>query len=261
MIQPRLSNSTSLIFPEEGTIENMNFLPKLCPQSPTFHSTKTTLASSSISIVSNSYLLREAIELLLQSHYPTYLINGYASDVNLAATVTNPSNHLVLIDSGIGENATITHIQEWRSLQPSAYVVVLELKNDIELILDCIEAGAHGYALQGASSGEVIQIIEQVYQGTAQCSPEVTAKLFERLAQPKAVQQSEEKPHLTRRELEVLHCIAKNYSDREIATELFVEVRTVKHHVHNILRKFKVKHRWQAAQLALENRWLEQASS
>jgi DNA-binding NarL/FixJ family response regulator len=58
-----------------------------------------------------------------------------------------------------------------------------------------------------------------------------------------------------------LHCIAKNYSDREIAIELVVAVRTVKHHVHNILRKFKVKHRWQAAQLARENRWLEPTSS
>ena len=239
----------------------MNLLLELCSPNPTSHSTQSTLASSSISIVSNSYLLREAITLVLQSHQPTYLIKSYVGDINIASTAIKLSNHLVLIDSGIGENATITHIQEWRSLQPSPYVVVFELKNDIELILDCIQAGAHGYALQGASSAEVIQIVEQVYQGTAQCSPEVTAKLFDRLAQPKAVQQSEEKPPLTRRELEVLHCIAKNYSDREIAIELVVAVRTVKHHVHNILRKFKVKHRWQAAQLARENRWLEPTSS
>ncbi len=240
---------------------NMNLLPELCSPNPTSHSTQSTLASSSISIVSNSYLLREAITLVLKSHQPAYLINSYVGDINIASTAIKLSNHLVLIDSGIGENATITHIQEWRSLQPSPYVVVLELKNDIELILDCIQAGAHGYALQGASSIEVIQIVEQVYQGTAHCSPEVTAKLFERLAQPKAVQQSQEKPPLTRRELEVLHCIAKNYSDREIAMELVIEVRTVKHHVHNILRKFKVKHRWQAAQLAREKRWLEPTSS
>jgi DNA-binding NarL/FixJ family response regulator len=240
---------------------NINLLPGLCSPNPTPHSTRSTLASSSISIVSDSYLLREAITLLLQSHQSTYLINSEAGDINSVSTAINLSNHLVLIDSAIGKKATITQIQEWRSLQPSPYVVVLELKNDIELILDCIQVGAHGYALQGASSAEVIQIVEQVFQGAAQCSPEVTAKLFERLAQPKAVQPSQEKPLLTRRELEVLHCIAKNYSDREIAIELVVAVRTVKHHVHNILRKFKVKHRWQAAQLALENRWLEPTSS
>ena len=241
----------------------MNLLPKSCSKTPESHFTKSTLDSLPIrlSIVSDSYLLREAIALLLQSHQPMCLIGSYLGGINIISTALNPPNHLVLIDSGIGENATITHIQKWRSLQPSPYVVVLELKNDTDLIVDCIQAGAHGYALQGASSIEIVQIIEQVYQGTAQCSPEVTAKLFERLAQSKVVQQSEEKPPLTRRELEILHCIAKNYSNREIATELVIEVRTVKHHVHNILRKLKVKYRWQAAQLALENRWVHSVPS
>jgi DNA-binding NarL/FixJ family response regulator len=121
-------------------MRDMNLLPELCSPNPTPHSTRSTLASSSISIVSNSYLLREAITLVLQSHQPTYLIKSYVGDINIASTAIKLSNHLVLIDSGIGENATITHIQEWRSLQPSPYVVVLELKNDIELILDCIQA-------------------------------------------------------------------------------------------------------------------------
>jgi len=127
--------------------------------------------------------------------------------------------------------------------------------------LSCIEAGAHGYALQGASSAEVIQVIEQVHRGVAHCSPEVTAKLFARLTQLKTVQQSIEKPALTCRELEVLHYIAKDYSDRGIASALVIEVRTVKHHVHNILRKLNVKHRRDAAQLAINNGWLNLISS
>jgi DNA-binding NarL/FixJ family response regulator len=209
-----------------------------------------------LSIVSNSHLLREALTVLLQTHHSIHAIKNYTGDADIISSITNFSNHLFLLDSGIGCEATIAHIQALRLQHPSPYVIVLELKNDSDLILDCIEAGAHGYALQGASSAEVIQIIEQVCQGTAQCSPEVTAKLFNRLAQTKTVQESNTKPSLTPRELEVLHYIAKNYSNREIATELFIEVRTVKHHVHNILRKLNVKHRWYAAQLALENQAL-----
>jgi DNA-binding NarL/FixJ family response regulator len=248
-------------------MENVSLPPGLCPQTLTL--TKPALACSSmqeqlnqpdihLSIVSNSHLLREALTVLLQTHHSIHLIDNYAGDADIISTVTNSSNHLFLLDSGIGREAAISHIQAWRSQQPSSYVIVLELKNDSDLILDCIEAGAHGYALQGAKSAEVIEIIEQVCQGTAQCSKEVTAKLFERLAHFKtAVQQSNTKPPLTRRELEVLHCIAKNYSDREIATELVIEVRTVKHHVHNILRKLNVKNRWYAARLVLENEVLQ----
>lgn len=214
-----------------------------------------------ISIVSNSHLLREALILLLQNHWAIDVVTSAASDVRTDSTITNVSSHLVLLDSGIGHEAVITQIQEWRSLQISPFLVVLELKDNTNLILDCIEAGAHGYALQGASSAEVIRVIEQVYQGMAYCPPEITAKLFDRLTQSKVVQQSREKPTLTRRELEVLHYVAKDYSDRGIASELIIEVRTVKHHVHNILRKLNVKHRRDAAQLAVHNGWLSLPSS
>jgi DNA-binding NarL/FixJ family response regulator len=224
-------------------------------------------SNSCISIVSNSHLLREALGLLLKTHQSTHLINSYAGNIDIVANVINPLDHLVLLDSGIGQDLTIIRIQQWRSLEPFPHVVVLELKNDTDLILDCIEAGAHAYALQGASSTEIRQVIDQVYQGGFQCPPEITTKLFARLSQPKisqpkisqpkTLQPSREKTPLTRRELEVLHYVAKEYSDREIATQLVIEVRTVKHHVHNILQKLSVRHRWEAAQLALKNCWLD----
>lgn len=213
-----------------------------------------------ISIISNSHLLHEALMLPLKAQPLMQIVNHYAGDVDIVSTIINPLSHLVLLDSGIGRDLTITRIQQWRSLQPSPYVVVLELKNDIDLILSCVEAGTHAYALQGASSTEIAQVIEQVYQGSFQCSPEITAQLFERLSQPKSLQRSGEKSPLTRRELEVLHYVAKEYSDREIATQLVIEIRTVKHHVHNILQKLNVKHRWDAAQLALKNCWLDLTS-
>lgn len=219
-----------------------------------FHTSTQKLPNQldlSISIVSNSHLLHEALLLLLQNCWSSDLIDRRATEV-----VTSP-NHFVLIDSGIGHNAVVAQIQEWQSLQPSPLIVVLELKNDSNLILDCIEAGAQGYVLQSASSAEVTQVIEQVYRGGVHCPPEITAKLFDRMRQSKMTQQSKEKPALTRRELEVLCCIAKEYSDRAIATELVIEVRTVKHHVHNILQKLNVKYRRDAAQLAVTNGWLD----
>lgn len=209
-----------------------------------------------ITIVSNSHLLREALNLLLQNHWPIDVTSSNPGDITTPSTLTQPLSYLVLLDSGIGHDLVLAHIRERRALQPSSYIVVLELKDDPDLILDCIEAGAHGYALQGASSADVMQVIEQVCRGVAQCSPEITAKLFDRLTRSKTSQPASEKPALTRRELEVLHCIAEDYSDRDIATELVIEVRTVKHHVHNILRKLNVKYRRDAAQLAINNGWL-----
>lgn len=217
---------------------------------------QTTPSDYSISIISNSHLLCEALILLLKSHQPVHSCSYYASGASTIPAVVSAKKHLVLLDSGMGRDLTLERIRQWRSLIPSPHVIVLELKHDTELILDCIEAGAHAYALQGASSADITQVIEQVYQGTFQCSPEITAKLFARLSQPKISVQPVEKVPLTRRELEVLRYVAQELSDREIAAQLVVEVRTVKHHVHNILQKLKVRNRWDAAQLALKRSWI-----
>jgi len=215
----------------------------------------------SISIVSNSRLLREALTLFIQRHWSIDICHCSQGEINRVSTVLNSNQQLVLLDSSIGHSAVLAQIQEWRSLQLVPYIIVLEVRDDPDTIVDYIEAGSHGYALQGASSAEVIQIIEQVYQGIAHCSPEITAKIFDRLTKSKTTQQSQSKPALTRREVEVLHLIAKECSDRDIAAELVIEVRTVKHHVHNILRKFDVKYRRDAAQLAINNGLLNLTSS
>ncbi len=218
-----------------------------------------------LSIVSHSHLLREALARLLQTDWNHRLKHsskeGDTSDTaDSISTAEKLTQHLVLLDYGIGRDLMIPSIQQWRSQHPGCYVVVVELKQESDLILDCIEAGAHGYVLQGASSLEIAQTIERVCRGEAHCSPIITAKLFERLAQTKMAQKNaqplREKPSLTQREIEVLHYVAQGCSDREIAAKLVIEVRTVKHHVHNLLRKLHVKYRWQAAQLAIENGWL-----
>lgn len=210
----------------------------------------------SFSLISNSGLLCEALVILLQTYQNVHLLGNYSSSGYVTENLPNPAEHVLLIDSGIGSERTITCIQHWRRLMPSPYIIVLELEDDIDSILACIEAGAQGYTLQGASSVEVNQVILQARQGIAQCSPTVTAKLFSRLANLRAQSQKIDSP-LTQRETEVLRLIAKGYSDRAIALELVIELCTVKHHVHNLLHKLAVKHRWDAARIAIAQGWID----
>ena len=249
-------------------MENLSPSLGMCDQDHFSNASEPALANTSsakqaallehyVSIISNSHLLREALMLLLKANEFGHLFTYYAGDAEAMPRVISSKNHLVLLDSSIGQTLTMTRIQEWRSLDPAPLIVVLELKHDTDLILDCIEAGAHAYALQSASSTDITQVIEQVSQGTFQCSPEITARLFDRLTQSKKISQPQAKSPLTHRELEVLHYVAREFSNHEIATQLVIEVRTVKHHVHNILQKLKVRNRRDAAQLALKNCWLD----
>jgi DNA-binding NarL/FixJ family response regulator len=211
----------------------------------------------SISIVSNSRLLSEGLAALLGAHLDFEFAGGYATGDVPNGEYYSPSNHVALIDGNIGLPGVAAWTWRWRGCAPPASVVVLELANDPAAILNCIEAGASGYTLRGATGAEVAEVIRHICRGRALCSPEVTAQLFKRLANLRAdrAESNQAGGLLTQRELEVLRLIAANYGNKEIAAALVIEVRTVKHHVHNILEKLKLRHRWDAARVAVERGW------
>ncbi len=215
-------------------------------------------ACADVSIVSNSRLLREGIASLLATYTDICLVDSYSGEVSPATRIANPPEHVVLIDAGIGQDLAVAWTRHWHTHIPPAHVVILELKNNTDTIIACIEAGAAGYTLQGAALLEVVDTIHRVQRGLVQCSREIITQL---LARPTPVETSMPvvslRIPLTLRELDVLCCLTDGDNNREIADRLVIEVHTVKYHVHNILEKLKVAHRWDAARLAQEQGWIE----
>ncbi len=219
-------------------------------------------ATLCLSIVSNSKLLREGLPTLLVPYFQVTLASAFGGEPSTdAQRLSGLADHVVLIDSRIGQQEALAWIRIWRNQHPPAFVVIMELADDPHLILDCIAAGGCAYTLQGASIAELAETIALVRQGLVCCSPPVTAQLFARLeAVEKALSHTPRRTYagvpLSYRELEVLRLIARRRSNKEIAAELVISLYTVKHHVHNILEKLKLSQRWEAVQLAAEQGWL-----
>jgi len=218
------------------------------------HSTTSDEKITPITIVSHSRLLRDGLVTLLAPHLRVHLIGGYGGNAKPDAQMPSPHRHIVLIDSGIGQEFAALWIAWWRAHATPARVILLEVEDDTEVILAYIEMGISGYTLKEAPPIEVAQAIYLARQGLAQCSQEMTAHLFARLAALRTLPSpplSLDKP-LTGREMDVLRCIAQGMSNKEIASALVIEVYTVKHHVHNILEKMNLHHRYEAVRYATE---------
>lgn len=211
-----------------------------------------------ISIISNSRLLREGLSVLLAEELQFTLVASYTSESDRHEQLQNPENHIVLLDTSIGCENAVNWTQYWCNRKPGARVLMLEMIADPDTILACIEAGACGYTLRGASPADVAQMIELVLQDRAVCSPKITAILFRRLAELKAqvINAGTHASPLTDRETQVIHLMADGLSNQEIAEQLVITVRTVKFHVHNVLEKLNQSNRYEAVSVAINNGWI-----
>lgn len=135
-------------------------------------------------------------------------------------------------------------------------VLVLTTFDLDEYVWEAMRAGASGFLLKDAPSGQLTEAVRAIAAGESLLAPAVTRRLIERFVstpQPGTAAQAERFAELTDRELEVLNQIARGQSNREIAEQLFLSEATVKTHVTRVLAKLELRDRVQAVVLAYEN--------
>jgi DNA-binding NarL/FixJ family response regulator len=143
-------------------------------------------------------------------------------------------------------------IRTLKEIAPAIKVLVLGLADDKNQVLRCVEGGAAGYILQDSSVHDLIESIRLAQRREARISTNVAAALFERVTKMSKYfgrideRRFEENP-LTGRETEVLDFVCQGFTNQEIASQMILEVGTVKNHVHNILKKLNVASREEAA--------------
>lgn len=156
-------------------------------------------------------------------------------------------------DEGEDESASqiTTLMQTITADYPHIKIVAVGLPDRVSTILHYLESGADGYILNEDSIGGFLQKTRAIYEGRPYICPKVMAALMERImvlsnGQPDVVKKDAALTELTQREREVLKLIGYGLSNREIAQRLYIEIGTVKNHVHKILKKLNVANRYEA---------------
>ena len=125
-------------------------------------------------------------------------------------------------------------------------------------VLGLLEAGAAGYLLKSSRGRDVVTAIRAVKEGESVLHPSIIAKLLERaIGMPVANSGTRERDVLTDREMEALRLAATGMSNKEIAEELCVTIRTVKAHLSSVFVKMNVASRTEAILEAVRQGWLD----
>ncbi len=209
-----------------------------------------------IFIADDNRLLREGLASML-IEIEDITVVGMASSGNQALDqIKQLLPDVALVDIGMPDKDGLDVTQALYKDLPNVKVIILGMPDLTDEIMACIEAGAAGYVLKEASFEYLVESIRSVQQGESFCSPRMAASLFSRVAELAGERVSENSIKLTPREVEIINKIAEGLSNKEIAKQLFIEVQTVKNHVHNILDKLQLQNRLAAVQYARERKLL-----
>jgi DNA-binding NarL/FixJ family response regulator len=145
---------------------------------------------------------------------------------------------------------------------PPARVLILTTFDLDEYVYEALRAGASGFLLKDRPPEELVAAVRVVAAGEALLAPSVTRRLIEEFARrPDPPPAPAAMDDLTEREREVLVCMARGLSNREIARELLVAETTVKTHVGRVLQKLDLRDRAQAVVVAYESGLVHPGSS
>jgi len=208
-------------------------------------------------IVDDHGLFRSGVRSELGSHVE---VIGEADDVEPAiAGIATSEPDVVLLDvhlPGGGGQAVVTAL---RTTHPKVRFLALSASDAPEDVIAVIRAGARGYVTKTISGADLVDAVMRVAQGEAVFSSRLAGFVLDAFAAlPAAGQQTPpfdpELDQLTPREREVLRLIARGFTYKEIARELFISAKTVESHVSSVLRKLQLSTRHQLTRWATDRR-------
>ncbi|MEV7605397.1 response regulator transcription factor [Paenarthrobacter sp. NPDC089322] len=138
----------------------------------------------------------------------------------------------------------------------STSFLALSVSDAAEDVVAVIRAGARGYVTKTISGSEISDAVIRVADGDAVFSPRLAGFVLDAFGTAPADIADNELDKLSARELEVMRLIARGYSYKEVAKELFISIKTVETHVSAVLRKLQLSSRHELTKWAAERRLL-----
>lgn len=181
---------------------------------------------------------------------------GEAEDVDGAVSmIVQAQPDVVLLDVHLPGGNGPEVIRRVGDRAPKTRYLALSVSDAADDVIATIRAGARGYVTKSISGPELVDAVAQVAEGDAVFSPRLAGFVLDAFAGSVEIADvDEELDRLSPRERDVMRLIARGYTYREAASELFLSVKTIETHVSNVLRKLQLSNRNELARWASDRR-------
>jgi len=210
-----------------------------------------------IIIADDHAVVREGTRALLEKEEDMEVV-GEASDGEEALRIIEKKHpDVAILDISMPKLSGIEVTRRIKPLFPSLAILILTAYDNDEYVFALLEAGAAGYLLKDVPGREIVDAVRSVHSGESVLHPSIARKVIQRaiLGTAKASEGKSE-IELSDREKEVLKMAARGMSNKDIADNLCISIRTVQGHINSIFHKLGVGSRTEAIFQSVKKGWL-----
>ena len=197
--------------------------------------------------------LRHSLTQYFNSTDEVFLAGAYQDANEAVAKIRKHRPDVVLMDIQMPGLSGIEAMQRIISIYPDTKVLIHTVFEDEHRIFSAICGGASGYVLKSPNPDDLLQAIQDVYNGGGHMSPTIAAKAL-RMFQHQFVKTQPTYVALTERERDILTCMVRGMSYKMIADACAISFHTVHYHIKHIYEKLHVNSAPEAVVKAIEQK-------
>ena len=195
----------------------------------------------SVLLVDDHTVVRQGLRALLQSEEDMEVVGEAENGRQAVGMARKNSPDVVVMDVAMPMLNGLEATRQILKNQPSTKVLVLTSYGDDDCVAQLMRAGAAGYLIKQTAANDLLKAIREVYRGNAFFSPSIAKRLRDQCRESFSTGQAARKSgELTSREAEVLQLIAEGFSNKQIAGELGISIKTVEKHRQQVMNKLNI---------------------
>ena len=212
-----------------------------------------------VAIADDHAMFVDGIESILRDEETIKVVDRCFDGKSVFPMLSKQQIDVLLLDINLPDMSGIEVAKKINTDFPDVKIIAVSMYNEESIVSEMLNNGAQGYILKNTGRAELVQAIETVAVGQTYFSKDVTETIMGALLKKPTHKKTSTFliPEISKRELEVLALIVKEYITPEIAEKLFISLKTVESHRSSLVSKLNVRNSAGLVRAAIELKLVE----
>jgi len=212
-----------------------------------------------VAIADDHAMFVDGIESILRDEETIKVVDRCFDGKSVFPMLSKQQIDVLLLDINLPDMSGIEVAKKINMEFPDVKIIAVSMYNEESIVSEMLNNGAQGYILKNTGRAELVQAIETVASGQTYFSKDVTETIMGALLKKPTQKKTSSFliPEISKRELEVLALIVKEYTTPEIAEKLFISLKTVESHRSSLVSKLNVRNSAGLVRAAIELKLVE----